>query len=202
MISVLCPSRNRTELLAQSIRSLQSTAKGDVEYLVAADPDDTDTAIIAQDLGARVWQPERRYGYYYFHQYVNALAALASGSHLLLWNDDAVMYSDGWDSRIARLPNYVVQTLSYGTGSLFPAVPTAWVHHLGHFALERHCDSWWDEVGRRLGRVKRLRLAGHHSNPDDQTSEDARGKKKNPEFYGDANMALIQADVDKIKELL
>lgn len=197
MISVLCPSRGRPDLLDKSLRSLLDTRTAKVELLVAADPDDHATVEVAVALGAAVWMPAERLGYRRLHDYYNALASLASGDWLLIWNDDAVMHSQGWDAAIAAHPGHVCETIE---GMCFPAIPAHWVRHLGHVALEWHNDAWWEMIAKLLDRRVALDLDGSHDIPWDQTSMEAR--KRNPDFYGEENMALIRADVEKIKEIL
>lgn len=197
MISVLCPSRGRVPMLRRSIEGLRLLATSDIEVLIAADPDDKDTYRWAEDHADGLWMPEVRMFYNNFHLYVNALASEATGSMYLLWNDDATMSTRGWDARILVCGENVVQTI----GTLFPAVPARWVDHLGHFARERHCDSWWDEISKMLGRRGNANVQGKHENPGDQTSLDTRGKKRT-DFYGEENMSLIRQDAAKLREIL
>lgn len=202
MISVLCPSRGRPDLLDKSLRSLLDTAAdpSSVELLVGFDDDDEATNQATMKLLRpgidQVWVTPRL-GYRRLHDYYNALSAIASGDWLLIWNDDAVMHTVGWDAAIAAHPDHVCETIE---GMCFPAIPAAWVRHLGHVALEWHNDAWWEMIAKLLDRRVALDLDGSHDIPWDRTSAEAR--KRNPDFYGEENMALIRADVEKIKEIL
>ena len=52
MISVLIPSRKRPASLKKSVNSLRNLAAGDIEILVGADPDDSETVTTAKKLDA------------------------------------------------------------------------------------------------------------------------------------------------------
>jgi hypothetical protein len=41
-------------------------------------------------------------GYDSLHEYYNELASKATGDWLMLWNDDAVMETEGWDEKIGN----------------------------------------------------------------------------------------------------
>lgn len=198
MISVLCPSRHRPTLLARSLTSLDQTATGPIELLVAADPDDPETAEVAAAHHATVWVAPQRFGYRRLHDYYTNLARLAGGTWLLVWNDDAVMETVGWDEAVGWVPpEFVVWTIC---GGLFPAVPKVWVDHLGYFAREWHNDAYWEGIGARLGRIVDLGLDGTHEIPDDGTSLEAR--KRNPGFYDGPVQAMIDEDTERIRGLL
>lgn len=203
-VSVLCPSRGRPAALAESVASLIDTATLPeyVEVLVRVDDDDQPYP-----------RPPRcrfrsgpRYGYAGLHRYYNELAEMATGTWLLVWNDDARMCSPGWDVRIADLgPCVASPTTNHGTGAvIFPAVPAEWVRQVGHVSLSPHNDSWWEYVGRELGvlrylpdvvvRHERADLTGGH---DDDTfaarSYDTAG------FLAADTQAAIARDAEVIR---
>src|SRR5262247_192752 len=104
MISILLPSRGRPQSLCSTINGLRDLADDParIEVLVAADPDDQETVDAARAVDAdSVIVTQERYGYHRLHEYVNRLAAQAHGTWLLLWNDDAVMLTESWDTVVA-----------------------------------------------------------------------------------------------------
>ena len=151
-ISVMLPTRGRPEALRKSLASLLDHAEdaASVEILLGIDSDDRQTieafldmepnvrAVILPPLGYRVAIKE----------YCNRLAAIAAGKWLLLWNDDALMQTPGWDTIIADLPPCIGRP-QHNNGSLntFPVVPRDWVQHIGHYTLNTQADTWWQKIG-------------------------------------------------------
>lgn len=147
-VSVLLPTRKRPEKLAKSIASLRDNATGDIEILVAVDPDDSCDAD-----ADRVLTTSERYGYGRLQRYYDELSFAASGEWLLVWNDDAVMETPGWDRVIAAQPrDRVLKPASNHAENLnpFPVVPAWMPSAAGHFSLSPHNDTWWEEVSRSL----------------------------------------------------
>lgn len=159
MISVLCPSRGNPELLARSVQSLRARAWAEPEILIAADADDAATCRKALELTGRVHISERA-GYDRLHEYYQALAAVATGDWLLVWNDDAVMMTDGWDARIGELPPeaYVADLASpHSPLCCFPAVRREAVAALGKFSTANpHVDTFWGDIAMASGTLRRV----------------------------------------------
>jgi hypothetical protein len=156
VISVLCPSRERPELLKRSVESLRDTARSSFELLVAADHDDRATASAADGMGALVLVMERA-GYDRLHEYYAALAEMSTGDWLLVWNDDAVMQTPGWDQIIENVPPEVLIANLGTTHSplcCLPAVRRSAVDALGRFSTANpHCDTFWQDVGSLTGTI-------------------------------------------------
>lgn len=181
MISVLLPSRGRPHSLAASIGSLldKATKPIQVEVLVAADPDDDATQEQATRIGdyetrmhpgwdpVRLWVAPERFGYAQIHRYYNALATMARGRWCLLWNDDATMLTDGWDTVImAQAPAVLALASNLPGGNFFPAWPRAWTEHLGHVSMSPNVDVWISEVGRRVAAERLIPVQVHHDRAD------------------------------------
>jgi hypothetical protein len=172
MISVLIPSRRRDLALAASIDSLATHADrpGQVEYLVAADPDDYSTALTAEACNAWCWTTPERYGYTRLHEYYNHLAAMAEGDWLLMWNDDTRMATPGWDQIInAQSRDAVLWPHARGHDPLsnpFPAWPAWWTRATGRVSPVMHPDTHIQGVGRALGKVRRIGVEINHDRPD------------------------------------
>ena len=102
IISVLLPTRGRTDLLKKSLESLINHASDPtrIEILLGLDSDDEETrpfiekeiAPYLQEQGvecrANIFEP---LGYSKLHVYVNTLSTSATGQWLFFWNDDALM---------------------------------------------------------------------------------------------------------------
>lgn len=152
-ISVLCPSRNRPELLVKSIASLGT---GDLEILVAIDDDEPQMPLyvdISKDKYVTIINMER-HGYGGLHEYYNELARHAKGDWLMLFNDDATMETVGWIDIVTQHDHTIPQVLNPWSDSgdnLFPLISRKWYEVVGHFSRNTHADSWVQQIGQRLG---------------------------------------------------
>jgi len=220
LVSVLLPTRGRPQALIESVTSLHETA-GDgksFEILYAVDDDDQVPTLEAWDqimsgLGGR-HRPlifQERHGYANLHEYVNQLATMADGRWLMLWNDDAVMQTYGWDWRIRELPCRFVLDCWTNHPTLtctFPIVPAAWVQALGHFSLNAHCDTWWQLIGEWTHRLVRADIDVQHNRFDltgrnhDQTYEQGRLQHQTVSFYSAATTELIKQDASVVLGLV
>ena len=205
-ISLLCPSRGRVPLLAKSVESLLALAAqpDGVEILVAADPGDTETQQVVLPQ-TRVWTAPERYGYACLHEYYNALAAMASGEWLMLWNDDAYMQTQGWDQIITSQEPGVVWGIPCnpyskpGDPSEFPALPAAWVRHVGHLCLAMQIDTWVNEIALKTGTVRLTDISILHERTLDQTW----AEQTHAHAFATWEMAAArEADAAKIRELV
>ena len=207
MISALCPSRGRPELLAKSLGSLRDFASGEVELLVAADEDDGATMTVAGGLGAQLLVMKRA-GYGRLHEYYQELAAMATGDWLLVWSDDALMVTPGFDAIIDSVPErYLVADLLNPHSPLccFPAVRRAAVEALGRFCTDNpHVDTFWQDVGYQTERIRTVNVRVAHDRPDitgralDQTAIDVIAGHRTADFYG----AEHQADLARCVEII
>jgi hypothetical protein len=208
-VSVLVPSRGRTSGLLDSIGTLTGMAAdpGRVEVLVAADADDVATAAIAD------WVAPVRYGYEHLHVYWNALAKMAHGDWLLLWNDDCRMLTGGWDDLVAAerpgvLWPYTNHRLDLGNP--FPAWPASWSRLLGYVSPVMHPDTYLQGLGHALGCSRRVRVEVEHRRPDltgaapDATFLEGRARLGAdgmvPGWDRDAVGAMAAADARTIRE--
>jgi hypothetical protein len=216
LISVLLPTRGRPEALRESVESLFETAgdEDSFEVLYAVDVDDVEGSRAAYELmrpGDVVKPFAERHGYTNLHQYVNALAGWSSGRWLMLWNDDAVMQSYGWDWRIRELPCRFVLDCWTNHPTLtctFPIVPRHWVEAIGHFSLNAHCDTWWQLIGEWTHRLVRADIDVQHNRFDltgqnhDQTYEQGRLQHQTVSFYSAATTELIKQDASVVMGLV
>jgi hypothetical protein len=159
MISVLCPSRGNPEMLTRSANSLLDLANGPVELLVAVDDDDPRTIEAALLIADRTLVLPRA-GYAGLHIYYQELAAAASGTWLLVWNDDFTMLTHAWDTFIEALPQDIfVADLQSPHSPLCcaPAVRRNAVEAIGTFSTDNpHVDTFWQDTGRALGVIRQV----------------------------------------------
>src|SRR5512137_559693 len=112
-ISILLPTRKRTEAVIKSISSLLANAANpaDIELLIAYDDDDEES----REFFSTTWYPfveqtgattkvfeTERFGYLRLYKYVNFLGEQASGDWIMFWNDDALMLTENWDLEIYK----------------------------------------------------------------------------------------------------
>ena len=151
--SVILPTRGRKEPLLKSIRSLldQADTPDQVEVLLGMDYDDEDsvsyvkTTILPNYPNVKLHMFPS-YGYAKLNIYANALAALSVGRWLMLWNDDALMQTQSWDTAVnnydahpmplLRMP---VEHMSHPF-ALFPIVKRTWFEVVGTFSAYGHID--------------------------------------------------------------
>jgi hypothetical protein len=144
-------------LLERAIASLYDTASdpGNVEVLVRYDNDDLSVLEAAEVCGLNWDHPwidiiGEPHGYTGMATYYNELAATASGDWLLIFNDDALMQTPGWDaiieSRGPGLKNLSIDNNHGRAYACFPCVPKRWFDICGHLALDTRVDSWLQQV--------------------------------------------------------
>lgn len=220
-VSVLLPSRGRPESLRESVESLRALADRPdwIEILVAADPDDAVTDLVAQQLGLPCWIAPERYGYARLNEYFNALAGMAGGDWVLLWNDDARMLTVGWDVEIARQSvrsdkQVVVCDLWVDGHSphlcAFPAVwrpaikPTCEVFS----PVTCHCDTWWQDIGRATGTISPVDIRVDHQRADltgkhhDATYLEGQAGYRSHEFYGPVVQGAMHSAITRLRRYL
>lgn len=214
-VSVLIPTRDRIRPLHDSVHSLLSNAEDSrrVEFLLAIDPDIDHEITYPSAASVTIWTAPERYGYARLHEYYNHLATLARGTWLLLWNDDAIMLSKGWDAVIASQPPSVLwlQANHHETGNLFPAWPRAWTDEAGYVSLSPNVDRWVSEIGRALNAERRIQVRVQHDRADitgrnrDQTYLEGRhlmGDADHPDFNSAENIAARYTAIAAIAGLL
>lgn len=160
-IAVLLPTRSRTEALSASVTSIINLASdiSRLQLIFAFDDDDEiglsyfetviqpflDTHEVAYEA-----QSFKSLGYAGLNQYYNHLAKSASADWLFVWNDDAVMNTQGWDSVIASYTGQFkllkVHTHNDHPYSIFPIVPQAWYELMGHLSRHQMIDAELSQI--------------------------------------------------------
>lgn len=180
-ISILLPTRGRTQQLARSVNSLITTAANStsIEWLFGFDSDDTESyqwfesnvvPEIVESGGTYTCLQFAPLGYERLNQYVNALAAVAEGNWFVFWNDDAVMETSGWDSVInsytGRFCLQAFDTHNLHPYSIFPIVPREWFEVVGHLSLHQLNDAWLSQIAWILDIMQRINVRVKHDRFD------------------------------------
>jgi hypothetical protein len=220
VISVLTPSRGRASSLRDSASGIidHASDREAVEVLVALDPDDPEEDLapyLTQGVPqVRYWTAPERHGYMQLHRYYNALAAMAKGEWLMIWNDDARMLTRGWDEVVhAQPPGVLWPTANHAPGgNFFPLWPKAWSDAWGHVALCANIDVWVQEVGTRVQRQWKIPVEVLHDrfdvtgNNDDATYREGRAAmglySNHPDYGSAANREARIRDAITVRRLM
>ena len=202
-ISILLPSRGRTDVLKASIMSLLDTVKDPncLELLFGLDEDDNEVidyikdelAPILQEKGvesrANIFKP---LGYENLHNYVNTLAQSATGDWLFFWNDDCLMTTPDWDEVINSYTGQfkLLAPKDNHEGhpyAILPIVPKDWFILMGHLSQNAQNDAWLSHIAYMLDIFERIDVEFIHDraditgNNDDETFRNREYKEGNPE---------------------
>lgn len=201
LISVLLPTRSRTNLTQRSLRSLIDCAidPAQLEILIAYDMDDLSsrqrfhdpewTAQISAAGTTYACYETPVWSYNNLHFYYNHLAERAAGSWIMIWNDDAVMETRGWDQYVAVNKDFVgmlhMRTTNFKPNlTLFPVIPKAWINWFGAVSLVNLNDSWIQDICHQAELVRTIPATIFHDRFDvtgennDSTFQNRRYQKK------------------------
>lgn len=217
--SFLMPTRRRVKSCIQSIDSIHnySDNKNIFEILLAFDEDDdTSHEILDHCVAFKIHHQSittKRYGYERLHAYYNKLSKIALGSHLWLWNDDALLETPHWDTimdqHISESPDLVFD-FTNGYPFILPLVPKKYVDKMKHFSLNAHCDSWIENVMKPLHLttiIPEIRTF-HNRHAQGNIMEinyDEVNKsisQSSPEFFTEFSNVLRQVDQNRIRRSL
>jgi len=202
LISVLLPTRGRTDVLKKSLQSLIDTAADatNIEIIFGIDQDDTvvadymktEIAPMLQAAGiearANVFKP---LGYENLHVYVNTLANSSSGEWLFFWNDDGVMLTENWDQIIDSYTGEfkLLAPRDNHNGhpyAIFPIVPRDWYILIGHLSQNAQNDAWLSHIAYMLNIFERIDVEFFHDRADltgnnnDDTFKNRKYQEGNP----------------------
>lgn len=183
LVTVMLPTRNRTQLTHRSVKSLLDLADNpsQVEISIAYDDDDS---VSKEFFSSPNWENFLKeypaplqvhctpsWGYIELHNYYNLMADQARGEWLLLWNDDAVMLKQGWDTILADNRDFLGMLHMHSQGfpsnqTLFPFIPRVWVDIFGTFSLCNLNDSWVQDICHLADAVRSLPIEVLHDRFD------------------------------------
>jgi hypothetical protein len=155
-IAILLPTRSRTDALTSSVTSIVDLASNISRIQLVFGFDDDDQ--VGLDHFKKVIQPllDKRgvayeaqafksMGYAGLNRYYNYMAKSTSADWLFVWNDDAVMETQGWDSVIEQYTGQFkllkVHTHNDHPYSIFPIIPKAWYDLMNHLSRHQMIDA-------------------------------------------------------------
>jgi len=222
-IAILLATRGRTESLNRSICSLINLADNikRVQIMFAFDKDDTvGPAYFIKTIKPLLDQSRVCYtamnfdpmGYVNLHKYNNAMAAKTSSHWLVIWNDDAVMETQGWDSKImsyqGQFKLLAFKTHNLHPYSIFPIVPRKWYDLLGYISPHPTQDGWVSQQAYLLDIYERIEVDVLHDrydltgNNNDDTFRNRpmlEGKPNDPnDFHSKMMIDLRHRDAAKL----
>jgi len=217
-ITVILPTRGRTEVLKASLESLIDRASNpqDIEIMLGIDEDDQATTDYIKDhiapylqengveARANIFKP---IGYENLHNYVNTLAGNGQGEWIFFWNDDALMVTEGWDEVINSYSGQfkLLAPKDNHNGhpyAILPIVPRDWYILIGHLSQNAQNDAWLSHIAYMLDIFERIDVEFIHDraditgNNDDETFQNRKYMEGNPQDPRDfAHVDMQQARV-------
>jgi hypothetical protein len=225
-IAVLLPTRARTKALTDSVTSIVSRAKdiSRVQILFGIDTDDE----VGLAHFENVIQPFlddhnvtyeaqafESMGYAGLNRYYNHLAKSTSADWLFVWNDDAVMETQGWDSVIEQYTGQFkllkVHTHNDHPYSIFPIMPRAWYDLMNHLSRHQMIDAELSQLAFLLDIMQVIEVDVIHNQVE--LTKDAtdplkpkvrfEGNPANPhDFHNPQTSARRYQDCDTIAEYM
>lgn len=216
-ISVLLPTRGRTELLKRSLLSLADLAHdtANMDIWLAFDHDDTESfhwfeQNIASELTDRGCKFTAmgfdRLGYIRLNEYLNSLAKHAPGRWFMFWGDDAVMQTQDWDLRILEVDKFRVlrmPTHNQHPYAILPIIPREWFELFGYISAHQLTDSWVSQVAYMLDIMHdidvsvlhdRFDLTGNNNDDTWKNRPMLEGNVKNPKDFNHISWRLRRFD--------
>lgn len=224
LLSVLLPSRARVPWLINAANSLYATAidRHNVEIIVKLDDNDQESQAAVKYLPPRtkVVVTPRGNGYPDMPRWLDEMMLLATGDWVLGFNDDAFMWTHGWDDILANLdprrdPNWhgshgvCLLNCADSEGkptTVLPLVRRTACHYLGHVSKNAHFDTWLQEVYAPLNAVHavpEIRIHHHYHKPDGPFPFSVvAGSTSYPDLISDASKAARAADTERLRSIL
>ena len=200
-IAVLLPTRGRTDALTQSVTSIVELAAdpSKLQLILGFDNDDE----VGLNHFTKVIQPFleehnityealgfESLGYAGLNLYYNTMAQSADADWLFVWNDDAIMHTQGWDLEIAKYTGQFkllkLHTHNDHPYSIFPIVPWAWFDQFKHLSRHQMIDAELSQMAFLLDLMEVIAVDVTHEQSELTGNKDATSKKK-VRFEGNPN---------------
>ena len=106
-ISMLLPTRGRVKQLDRTVKSIRRKADhaSRIEIIFRCDVDDLETQSYLSSNAETFIVGPREKGYASLPKFMNQCAALSTGDILVMINDDAIVETKGWDSKVIQCAN-------------------------------------------------------------------------------------------------
>jgi hypothetical protein len=226
-LAILLPTRGRSDALGKSVRSLIDLADDytQIQIMFAFDRDDAaGREYFDQELKPYLDNIKASYtamlfdplGYIRLHVYNNKLAQYTDSDWLVIWTDDAIMQTRGWDTEILKY-NGDFKLLAFHTHndhpySIFPIVPRKWYELLGYISPHPTQDGWLSQQAYMLDIWQRIPvdvlhdrhdLTGNNNDTTFQTRAMLEGKPNDPmDFHSIQQIDLRHRDCGKLANYL
>ena len=180
-IAVLLPTHKRTDALSRCVISMLDLADdlGNIQFIFGIDSNDT----VGMTHFVDVLQPEldernvnyvamefEPMGYGSLNRYYNRLSDQADADWYFVWCDDAVMETQGWDSRIAECTGEFkilkVHTHNEHPYSIFPIIPAEWKEITGTLSRHQLIDAEVSQIAYLLDIMKIIEVDVTHDRHD------------------------------------
>jgi hypothetical protein len=180
-ISLLLPTRGRTQSLETSIRSLIDLAHdiSGIEIRLAFDEDDqvgkeyfktSIEPLLSQREVSYTALEFPRLGYKRLNVYYNLLAKDSRSDWLFAWNDDAIMQTKGWDQEITKYSGQFrllrVRTHQGHPYSIFPIWPREWFDLFGFASRHQMIDAELSQIAYMLDIMQNIDVEVIHDRAD------------------------------------
>lgn len=198
-IAVLLPTRGRTVALTRSILSLfnKATDTSNIQLLLAFDHDD-EVGYSYFKKKIQPWLDEHNIdydalgfdslGYEGLNRYYNSMAEHADADWFFIWNDDAIMDTDGWDQVIKQHTGefklLAVRTHNDHPYSIFPIVPREWYDLFNYLSLHQMIDAELSQIAYMLNVFERVEIHVTHDRADLTGNNADETDKKRIRFEG------------------
>jgi len=225
-IAVLLPTRSRTDALTASVTSIVNLANDISRIQLVFGFDDDDRIGLAHFTKAiqpmldkhgvsYEAQSFKSMGYAGLNRYYNHLAKSTSADWLFVWNDDAVMETQGWDSVIEQYTGKFkllkVHTHNDHPYSIFPIMPRAWYDLMNHLSRHQMIDAELSQLAFLLDIMQVIEIDVTHNQVE--LTKDAtdplkpkvrfEGNPANPhDFHNPQTSAQRYQDCDTIAEYM
>ena len=221
LVSVLLPTRQRTKMVENSVRSLLKSCAdpSQIEIVVAYDNDDHESKKyftssawkdFMRDLGSSYHTMScEPWGYANLNKYYNAMALASRGKWLLIWNDDALISSSGWDQQIQEHQDFVgmlhMTTTNFKSNlTLFPLIPRKWLELFGEISPQQITDSWIQDICHLADAVKSIPATVFHDRYDvtgNNLDDTYKNRWYNKKGYNHESMKLMRQQwAEKLKQ--
>ena len=222
-ISVLLPTRGRTDALRRSVQSLYDNVSNpkSIQIILGFDRDDAvGTEYFNTQLKPWLDSIQAQYvalkfepmGYIRLNEYVNVMARMVKSRWYIIWNDDAVMQTPAWDTAIMSYSGQF-KLLAFCTHnlhpySIFPIVPHKWLELLGYLCPHQISDAWLSQQAYLLDIYQRIPVEVAHERYDltgknqDETFNNRPMLEGNPQDPRDfLHMDVIETRFNDCKKL-
>jgi hypothetical protein len=214
LVSVLLPTRARTKLVHRSVASVlsKSVDPTQIEIITAYDEDDqTSIKYFHSDKWQSLinkYQAHEQtlccpcWGYSGLNQYYTAMAKQAHGKWFMIWNDDAVMITSGWDQHVADNQDFMgmlhMATENFKSNlTLFPLIPNVWMDLFGEISQHQLNDSWIQDICHQANAVREIPVTVFHDRFDvtgNNLDATFRHRVYNKKLYNHETMQQIRTD--------